>query len=140
MWSNDGRKRFLTPFPPTEVSDVVGRGEKSLPVITRRTAKSTVRVQDGGTAAVAGLMLSRSRLAESGVPGAARLPGVGQLFRSDTDSKSSRQLAIFVTARLMPDGDEKSIKPRERPTIKPAGKEFQEQLRESLRLAEKGNL
>ena len=120
-----------------EVSDVVGRGEKDLPVITRRIAKGTVRVENGGTAAVAGLMLSRSRLAESGVPGLARLPLVGPLFRKDSDSKSSRQVAVFVTARLMPDATAQSAKLAERPVIKPVGKEFQEELRESLRRAGK---
>jgi len=133
-----GEKGDITLDMSTEVSDVVGRGEKNLPVITRRIAKSTFRVEDGGTAAVAGLMLSRSRLADSGVPGLTDLPLVGRLFRKDTDSKSSRQVAVFVTARLMPGKDAPVAKPADRPLIKPAGKEFREELRESLRRVGKG--
>jgi len=133
-----GDKGEITLDISTEVSDVVGRGEKNLPVITRRTAKSTVRVKDGGTAAVAGLMLSRSRLAGSSVPGLGELPLVGPLFRKDTDSKSSRQVAVFVTARLMPDADRRVAKPSDRPVIPLVGKEFRGQLRESLRRPGKG--
>lgn len=133
-----GENDEITLEMSTEVSDVVGRGERNLPVITRRTAKSTVRVKNGGTAAVAGLMLSRSRVAESGVPGLAGLPLVGPLFRRDIDSKSSRQVTVFVTARLMPDTDAKAAKPADRPVIKLVGEEFREQLRESLRRTGKG--
>jgi len=118
----------------TEVSDVVGRGEKNLPVITRRTTQSTVRVENGGTAAVAGLMLSRTRLADSGVPGLGSLKGIGLLFRKDTDSRSSRQVAVFVTARVMSKEDaEADRRARARPTIEPVGPEFRQQLQESLR-------
>lgn len=124
----------------TEVSDVVGRGEKNLPVITRRQTKSTVRVEDGGTAAVAGLMLSRTRLAESGVPGLAALEGIGPLFRKDTDEKSSRQVAVFVTARLVPDGGETRAKAKKRPVIDLVGPEFRQQLRESLNRLKRGEL
>jgi type II secretory pathway component GspD/PulD (secretin) len=34
-----------------EVSDVIARGSQNLPVVSRRTAHSTVQLQDGGTAA-----------------------------------------------------------------------------------------
>ena len=121
----------------TEVSDVVGRGEKTLPVITRRTAKSTVRVQNGGTAAIAGLMQTRARLARNGVSGAAEMPVLGPLFRKDTNSKSSRQVAIFVTARLMGDGAGATSKPAQM-RLKLVGDEFRQQLGESLRRLDKG--
>ena len=55
-----------------EVSDVIARGEQNLPVVSRRTAQSTVRIHDGGTAAIAGLMDTRSQLGRAGIPGAWR--------------------------------------------------------------------
>jgi len=60
------------------------------------------------------------------------------LFRKDTDSKSLRQVAVFVTAKLMPDPDGGATKPVNRPVIKLVGKEFREQLRESRRRANEG--
>lgn len=82
----------------TEVSDVVGRGDDDLPVVTRRSTSSTVRVRDGGTAVVAGLSDSRTESASSRVPGAGRLPWIGRLFHHDHVNSHSREIAVFVTA------------------------------------------
>jgi len=87
-----------------EVSDVVARGEDNLPVVTRRQTKSTVRVEDGGTMAVAGLMDARTRQIDRQVPGVWLLPLVGRLFESQKDDSQTRQISIFVTARIVPDG------------------------------------
>jgi len=102
-----------------EVSDVVARGENNLPVVTRRIANSTVRVQNGGTAAVAGLMDDRSQRNREWVPLIGRIPLLGRLFfRSHTDTQSSRQVAVFVTARVVPEGkalsdlDQRPSRPR----------------------------
>ena len=54
-----------------EVSDVVARGQQDLPVVNRRAARSTIRLENGGTAAVAGLVDNRSETTETGVPGSA---------------------------------------------------------------------
>lgn len=84
-----------------EVSDVVGRGENNLPVVSRRTAQSTVSLEDGGTAAVAGLMDTRSQVTASGVPGTTSLPLLGRLLGTDELNHQARQVAIFVTATLV---------------------------------------
>jgi type II secretory pathway component GspD/PulD (secretin) len=88
-----------------EVSDVVARGEQNLPVVSRRTAHSTVRIENGGTAAVAGLVDTRSQLGRAGVPGLAGLPLLGRAFRTDILNHQARQVAVFVTATLVDEGD-----------------------------------
>ena len=135
-----GEKGDITLEMSTEVSDVVARGKDNLPVVTRRTAKSTVRIEDGGTAVVAGLMDTRTRSNRRDVPGASAVPILGSLFRDREDSRTSRQVAVFVTARLMP------VKPPEpakaappKPPVKLAGKEFKDALRESLQRIGEGN-
>lgn len=85
----------------TEVSDVVARSGKNLPVVTRRRAESTVRVKDGGTAVIAGLLESRAFLTQDKVPGFSKLPGVGRMFQNNNTRESTRQVAVFVTARLL---------------------------------------
>lgn len=92
-----------------EVSDVIARGADGLPIVNRRTSKSTVRLQDGGTAAIAGLVDTRSQLLHSEVPFAGTLPLIGRLFQNDTNTQSSKQVAVFVTASLL-----------EKPTSPPA--------------------
>lgn len=84
-----------------EVSDVVSRGERNLPVVSRRIARSTVQIQDGGTAAIAGLVDTRSQFGRAGVPRAERLPILGSAFRTDTLNHQARQVAVFVTATLV---------------------------------------
>jgi type II secretory pathway component GspD/PulD (secretin) len=93
-----------------EVSDVVARGEKNLPVVSRRTAHSTVQLENGGTAAVAGLVDSRAQFSRSGVPGAGSIPLLGHAFRTDGLNHQARQVAVFITATLV-DGEGKPVGP-----------------------------
>ncbi len=87
-----------------EVSDSVAQGRASeLPVVTRRTAENTVRIKDGGTAIVAGLTENRSSSINKRVPGLSKLPLVGGLFNNDNNESSTREIAVFVTARIVPD-------------------------------------
>lgn len=88
-----------------EVSDVIARGEQNLPVVSRRKARSTVQIENGGTAAVAGLVDTRSQTAIDGVPSASRLPLFGNAFGTDELDRRERQVAVFVTATLVEDGD-----------------------------------
>jgi type II secretory pathway component HofQ len=124
----------------TEVSDVIARGEDNLPVVTRRTTKNTVRIEDGGTAAVAGLMDSRQRLTESRAPGLGNIPVLGALFRNTNSSSSSRQVAVFVTARLMPEAGPRAVQAfPERAPIEPVGEEFKMALQEILSRLRRGD-
>ncbi len=117
----------------TEVSDVIARGEDNLPVVTRRTTKNTVRIEDGGTAVVAGLMDSRERFQESRTPGLADIPILGALFRNTNRVKSSRQVSVFVTARTMPETGRLRVEPVEdRVLIELVGEELKKDLQEAL--------
>ena len=88
-----------------EVSDVVARGEEGLPVVNRRTARSTIQLENGGTAAIAGLADTRALSDEEGIPGARNLPFLGRVFRTDALRQQSRQVAVFVTATIVEDED-----------------------------------
>jgi hypothetical protein len=94
-----------------EVSDSIpsGRGT-GLPVVTRRQARNIVTVEDGGTVALAGLTESRSRSKESSVPGLSKLPLVGGLFKNNDKDKMNREVAVFVTARLVHDAQEVAMR------------------------------
>jgi type II secretory pathway component GspD/PulD (secretin) len=96
-----------------EVSDVVARGSTGLPVVNRRSAKSTLRVRDGGTAAVAGLMDTRNSANRRKVPFVGDVPGLNALFTKDDNRSSSKQVAIFITATLVTDNKARS-EPKER--------------------------
>ncbi len=116
----------ITLLLSTEVSDVIARGADNLPVVNRRNAESTVRVKDGGTAAVAGLMDTRSSVNEDRVPGLHHIPLVGKAFKDESGRQSSRQIAVFVTARLVPEEPFESLQQgaQAKPLIAPVGDDF----------------
>lgn len=121
-----------------EVSDVVGVGAEGLPMITRRKAATTVRVKDGGTVVIGGLANSTTHDMVSKVPLLGDIPVLGGLFKSTEAKRSTRDILIFITPRLLaengsPEPIATAVKnePRYEP-IEPAGKEFKRQLREVL--------
>ena len=120
-----------------EVSDSIpsGRGSQ-LPVVTRRTAQNSVTVEDGGTVALAGLTENRSRKKEQRVPFMSDIPLVGGLFRNKDNDKSSREIAVFVTAYMIRDAKDVNFRAPE-PTeasmrTEPARNEFRQNLAEAL--------
>ncbi len=97
-----GDNNDITLEVAVEVSDSIPRGRGSdLPVVTRRTANNVVRIEDGGTVALAGLTENRTRLKRKRVPGLSRLPVVGYLFKNSETDESTREIAVFVTAHLV---------------------------------------
>jgi type II secretory pathway component GspD/PulD (secretin) len=110
--------------------------ETGLPVIARRTATNRVRVQDGGTAAIAGLTESRSTLSYRKTPGFSGIPLIGKLFDRTKEEMASQEIAIFITARLVPDTPGGSTPMPEPVRTKREGqmsdKEFRDNLKQSL--------
>jgi hypothetical protein len=87
-----------------EVSDSIAQGRgNDLPVVTRRTSTNTVSIKNGGTVAVAGLTENRTRLSKQEVPGFSKIPIIGALFKNKSDTKADREIAVFVTAYIIPD-------------------------------------
>jgi hypothetical protein len=99
-----GDNNDITLEMSVEVSDSIPSGRVSdLPVVTRRTASNRVTVYDGGTVALAGLTENRTKIDNRKVPGLSGLPLIGGLFRNESDDRSTREIAVFVTAHLVPD-------------------------------------
>ena len=132
-----GDNNDITLEMAVEVSDSIpsARGT-GLPVVTRRMAENVVTVENGGTAALAGLTENRSKVKESRVPGFSNLPVIGGLFRNTEDDKSTREIAVFVTAHLVPETSQTAAYRRGPETVPPAmdltDEEYQLRLREAL--------
>ncbi|MFP4281303.1 MAG: secretin N-terminal domain-containing protein [Opitutales bacterium] len=120
-----------------------GAGGASIPIVTTRRTESTVTIKSGYTLAIGGLMEQQTGALESKVPVLGDIPGLGRLFRSETDTLDARNLIIFITAKVLnPDGstyedvfdrrtlDEMGISPRDVPGYTPPASE--EQLYERL--------
>ena len=119
-----------------EVSDIVMRSTDNYPVVSRRTVKNTMRIKDGGTVSVAGLKKNETYLTKQGVPGLSHVPVLGGLFSKENNQEASQQVAIFVTAHLIPDPEVRSrlseLPTEEQKLIEPAGSEFKQKLEEQL--------
>ncbi len=129
---NDGKVKLEMEI---EVSDVVARGEANLPVVNRRTAQSTVQIESGGTAAIAGLLDTRTTEGRRDVPGMGGLPVIGRFFRSDTARHKESQIAVFITATVLEHEDEQFQTGQRRSTRAPKinENEFRRQLLHEMR-------
>jgi len=85
-----------------EVSDVVGLDPKnSLPIINRRSMKTTVRVRDGETVVLGGLRRSISRDDRTRTPGLGDVPLLGSLFSSRDRADTDTDLVLLITPRVL---------------------------------------
>ncbi len=71
-----------------------------VPSLTKRSASSTVELNDGQTLGIAGLINENLREAVNKFPGLGDMPVLGPLFRSQEFRKGMTELVIFVTPRF----------------------------------------
>ncbi len=88
-----------------EVSDVdpsrsVTVGGISIPGLTARQSETTVRLADGQSFAIAGLLSDRIQSTISKIPLLGDLPILGALFRSVNYQRNETELLVVVTAHL----------------------------------------
>jgi type IV pilus assembly protein PilQ len=80
-------------------------GDAKIPVVAVRKTKTQVTLKDGYTLGIGGLLDSTTSNSQTKVPLLGDIPGIGRLFRSDSNSKRQQNLLIFITARTVkPDG------------------------------------
>jgi len=80
--------------------DVVIQGEPFF-TINKQTAASHIRVQDGETIVIGGLIETIERKAHRSVPLLSKIPILGLLFRSKEEEKQFDELMIFLTPHIV---------------------------------------
>jgi MSHA biogenesis protein MshL len=73
----------------------------SNPIIDLQELATTVRVEEGRSIVIAGLISQISQLDENGLPGLRRIPLLGSLFKHMEEKKENRELVIFITPHIM---------------------------------------
>ena len=101
----------------SEVSDIdparsVTVGGFSIPGLTSRQSETTVRLADGQSFAIAGLLSDRVRSQVNRIPLLGDLPILGALFRSVSYQRDESELLVVVTAHLA-----KPVAPHEVPRL-----------------------
>mgnify|MGYP001806283670 CR=1 FL=1 len=88
-----------------EVSNLIARvpgpqGSVAYQIGTR-LATTSLRLKDGETQILAGLINDEDRKSISGVPGASQLPVVGRLFGVHSDSRAKTEVVLLITPRVV---------------------------------------
>lgn len=83
----------------------VGQAPFLVPIFSKRSLQTRVRLLDGETVGIGGLISESVQAVDDKVPGLGDLPLVGRLFRSEASQKIKLNLVIFCTLRIVnPDG------------------------------------
>jgi Flp pilus assembly secretin CpaC/tetratricopeptide (TPR) repeat protein len=84
-----------------DIKSLAGSSFNGIPVITNRTLTQTVRLKDGETTIVAGLLDREETRSLTGLPWLANIPGAGYAFGDRSNSYQDQELLILITPRLM---------------------------------------
>lgn len=85
------------------VSGQGGGASATLPVVDRRDLDTVVRMKNGETLVLAGIIKTKEGLEDRGIPWLRRIPLLGNLFSKREKTKSHTELAIFITPTLVED-------------------------------------
>jgi general secretion pathway protein D len=83
------------------------------PIIGTRAIESTIRLKDGETNFLAGLIRTDESGGKNGIPGLSELPLIGRLFSSETRRNSRTDLILTLTPHIVrsPDISEEDLVP-----------------------------
>lgn len=85
------------------------------PTIGNRSVKTRIRLKDGETGIMAGLLRDSERRSKKGIPGINKLPILGSIFSSNLKQVNQTDIILRVTPYIvrMPDIDETDLSPIE---------------------------
>lgn len=88
-----------------EVSNIVREVRSAGGTLTyqvgTRNAATTLRLKDGETQILAGLISKEDRKTSNKVPGLGQLPVIGRLFSSDADTIAKTEVVLLITPRVV---------------------------------------
>ncbi len=84
-----------------EVSSISGTGFAGLPTFGNRSITTTIRLKDGETNMLAGLIRDEERRVLSGVPGLSDLPVIGRLFAYNRVETQETDIILTLTPHIV---------------------------------------
>jgi general secretion pathway protein D len=95
----------LIPTAQAKTNTTIGNAPFLVPIFTKKSLQSRVRLIDGETVGMGGLISDTVQLVDDKVPMLGDIPMLGRLFRSESSQKIKSNLVIFCTMRIInPDG------------------------------------
>jgi general secretion pathway protein D len=84
-----------------KITSIAGSGYADIPIIANREIKNIIRLKDGETSLLAGLLRDEERKALNGVAGLASIPILGSLFGSTERRIEQSDLVLTVTPYII---------------------------------------
>ncbi len=96
----------LNIFPITSQVDLsrtteIGGDQITLPTVNVRNVNTNVRIRDGDTVILGGLIQKSSRDRDRATPGVSRVPALGWLFKQRSDSRDLSELVVIMHVRVV---------------------------------------
>lgn len=83
------------------VSSISGTGFAALPTIGNREISTTIRLKDGETNLLAGLIRDDERTVLAGIPGLVDIPLIGQLFANSRKETQETDIVLTLTPHIV---------------------------------------
>ncbi len=83
------------------VSAIAGEGIAGIPIIANREVKNTVRLKDGETNLLAGLLRDEERRSVGGITGLKDIPLLGSLFGATQKTVEQSDVVMTITPRII---------------------------------------
>jgi general secretion pathway protein D len=84
-----------------EISNISGTGFGDLPTFGNRQIQTTIRLRDGETNMLAGLIRDDERKTLNGVPGLSDLPVIGRLFAQNKTETQQSDIILVLTPHIV---------------------------------------
>jgi general secretion pathway protein D len=94
-------EREVTLETEIKVTAVGGKGYADIPIINTRELKGTMRLREGETQIIAGLLRDEERKSVKGIPGLKDIPGLGRLFGAEDVTIEQSDIIIALTPYII---------------------------------------
>ncbi len=84
-----------------QVTSISGTGFGGLPTFGNRLIKTTIRLKDGETNMLAGLIRDDERKIRDGIPGLSDIPGIGHLLGHSSNERQQTDVIVMLTPRIV---------------------------------------
>lgn len=100
---DDSIKLQLSPQLQDQVGTVEGPNGERIPIVTTQYVETMVRVQDGETIVLGGVIRKDESINLRSTPLLSEIPIIGRLFQSKRREQNDSELLIFVTPKIVRD-------------------------------------
>ena len=83
------------------VTSISGTGFGGLPTFGNRLIKTTIRLKDGETNMLAGLIRDDERKVRDGIPGLSDIPGIGRMLGHTSTDRNQTDVIVMLTPRIV---------------------------------------